>query len=126
MTANACSCMGAPSPQEALRDSHAAFTGRVVDVQTIVLDYGKNKVDMREVTLEAAIVWKGEVAKQQKVITAVKGGECGYNFTMGHSYIVYARLSGDALVTGLCSGTKPLERAENDLRDLGTGAAPRA
>ncbi|HEV7797917.1 MAG TPA: carboxypeptidase-like regulatory domain-containing protein, partial [Pyrinomonadaceae bacterium] len=50
------------------------------------------------------------------------GGDCGFGFVIGQRYLVYAYRSAksDRLTTGICSRTKPYEKAGEDLLFLGT------
>ena len=53
------------------------------------------------------------------IMTAGDGAACGYTFLQGERYLVYARRADDgALVVSLCSRTRPLADAADDLRFL--------
>jgi protocatechuate 3,4-dioxygenase beta subunit len=55
----------------------------------------------------------GEITIQ----TGRGGGDCGYDFQVGKEYIVFAYDSGNEnLGTGICSPTRPIEQATEDLR----------
>jgi hypothetical protein len=53
------------------------------------------------------------------VLTPRSSAACGYSFTEGEEYLVYASGRGLRLRTGLCSGTKRLSEAQADLAILG-------
>jgi len=61
------------------------------------------------------------------VVTAGSGPACGYEFKPGQRYLVYANRTkdGKGLVTGICSRTRLLQDADEDLRFLSTLSAPR-
>ena len=49
------------------------------------------------------------------MLTAGSGPACGYGFKPGERYLVYANRKGTELVTGICSRTRPLADATEDL-----------
>jgi len=85
-------------------------------------------------------VWKGEVAEEVEVETAVDGPMCGYSFEIGEQYLVYAGQQPKdqrykcitepeaankrkpcewELTTSLCSSTSKLDDATDDIEMLG-------
>lgn len=116
--AQACSCMKL-SPQEGLSSSHAVFSGEVTDIE-------KNESTPFggvEVTVRVKEVWKGEMTEEVKVHTAGSSAACGYAFTKGTMYLIYAvRDEADPLRVSLCSRTAPLDDAKEDLDFLGKPA----
>lgn len=72
--------------------------------------------------------WKGTNAATLVVHTASDGAMCGYNFTRGKEYLVYARKGkrGDVeyLGTGLCGRNALVGDAAEDLRFLRKEAKP--
>src|SRR6185503_13036130 len=48
------------------------------------------------------------VGEDITVYTGAGGGDCGYRFEIGTSYLVYADLVGGRLVTSICSHTNPV------------------
>src|SRR6266481_398796 len=52
------------------------------------------------------------------VNTGRGGGDCGYPFVVGTSYLVYASTSDGQLTTGICSGTKPEVMVGGLLKEL--------
>jgi hypothetical protein len=116
----ACSCAVTTDPLEALERSSAVFIGIVADVKEpkgIII----SSADPVKVTFEVNSSWKG--VKDDKVIltTALSSASCGFKFTKGESYIVYAREERDSgkLTVSLCSRTAPLSSAGKDLDILG-------
>ena len=57
--------------------------------------------------------------------TGVGGGDCGFSFRAGQTYLVYATGRREALHTSICSRTRPLEEATEDLEALGMPMADR-
>jgi HEAT repeat protein len=73
--------------------------------------------------VEVIQVWKGDIGDTTLVSTARMGASCGYPFSSGRSYLIYARTSRIEEAdwsTSLCTRTKPLDQAAEDLEALGT------
>ena len=103
----ACSCL-APDPnksleqkvKEAVADSSAVFTARVLSV-TPVPSEGNKIVKLRLVKS-----WKGKLTKTITLTTGIGGGDCGYFFEAGKTYLVYAyRDENKKLSTNICNRT---------------------
>jgi hypothetical protein len=58
------------------------------------------------------------VGQEISVYTGAGGGDCGYPFEVGASYLVYAHLVGDRLVTSICSHTNPVSQTTHFIRQL--------
>jgi hypothetical protein len=72
----------------------------------------------RKVRIQIAEAFHGIDPQQKEIVveTGLGGGDCGYSFTRGRDYIVYIwKMPDGALTTGICSPTKPLESAAEDL-----------
>ena len=110
-------------PKESLEKSTTVFAGKVVDIDVpsgIVI----SSADPMKVTFDVSKVWKGPNYKTLVVTTARDGTSCGYSFKQGEEYIVYTYGEGDKLSTGICSRTKLLANAQEDLVGLGEGNLP--
>ena len=78
------------------------------------------------VKLRSTRVWKGNVGKEATVLTGRGGGDCGYLFTPGKSYLVFARsVSGTRLETDICTRTKEFSAAKSDVALLESAARGR-
>lgn len=119
-TAHACSC--APlTPNDALAHATMAFEGRVLAISE-PLD---EPLPHREVTFAVVRAWKGVESVERMVVkTAADGAACGYGFAPDTSYLVFARATDGAPWASLCSGTKPMAEAGEDLQALGMGQTP--
>ena len=114
--ANACSCLPPGTPLEELNKSDAVFSGKAASIAQDGYGY--------IVTFEAERAWKGVDAPVVKVRTAQDSAACGYAFTTGEKYLVYAYKGDDgSLSTGLCSRTAPLSDAASDVAAIGSGTA---
>lgn len=123
----ACSCMGGGPPCASALGSSAVFTGRVMDVTRDPPQpdgSGSRRITGfpgTHVTFEVteAFVGMERRGKQIEIRTAMGGGDCGYPFEVGRSYLVYAFEDQQGLlVTNICSRTAETERAEADLAYL--------
>ena len=57
--------------------------------------------------------------KEIEIVTGMGGGDCGYAFQSGVDYIIYAYKNSEGrLETGICSRTRPLTQAAEDLTYL--------
>ena len=125
----ACKCAQPGTPSEELEKFSAVFAGRVVSIQH---SYDPNATsvspeDRTTVGFEVSTVWKGLVHEDMYITTPPTGGSCGFTFTEGEEYIVYAYDSAYAdggYTVGVCSRTALLDQAQADIGALGEGNAP--
>ena len=113
-----CSCIEQPKPQRARRQAQLVFAGRVLPSSS----------SAGVVRLEVLAVWKGIPVGQQEVeIFSELIEACTYFFEAGTSHLVYAYdpsydPSYDVRtppITNLCSRTKALSAASEDIDRLG-------
>jgi hypothetical protein len=110
-TVDACSCYKTPRPIEEeigneLRKADAVFSGRVIGVRDRKSrnQQGEELLIGKAVLFEVENTWKGVNRSQVIVNTGFGGGDCGYPFDLGASYLVYAirSTSNNNLDTGTC------------------------
>ena len=102
----------------ALNESRAVFSGKVLEVREDAQTFSL------VVRLRVERFWKGSPKGEVRVFTWRGGGDCGYRFEVGESYLVYAHGAGDgSLSTNICQRTARLSEASKDLRALGRGRA---
>ena len=126
----ACTCMSPKRPAcEVYWQTAAIFVGRVVTIQAeeAPSNTGANDLtstvssqqDMaRVVIMEVLEDWQGvDGEKRVEVRTGAGGGDCGFDFEDGETYVVYANRARQTsrLETGICSRTAKLEDAAIDL-----------
>lgn len=121
----ACSCVELDSVKEALEDSSAVFSGKVVES----VDANKNKsiqssADPIKVLFEVEESWKGLNQTHITVYTARSSVSCGYEFDLNKEYLVYANETNGEFNVSLCSRTILLSLAEKDIQELGEGVKP--
>lgn len=124
--ADACSCMVPPGPAQALAGADAVFEGRV---GTLGSSPGEGKISVPRISVPITVLraWKGvEAGKEITVITSESSASCGYSFRQGETYLVYAaRSQNGVLSVSLCSRTRRIADAADDLTALGApGGAP--
>lgn len=129
--AHACTCAEAQTPTEGLESSDAVFMGEVISLGAGDLNPGDD-VPLGGAKFGIKESWKG-ISGNSTVIYgfgATEGGgmlvetSCDVTFERGDSYLVYAnreKEEGDEILyTDICTATKPLSDAEEDLRVLGS------
>lgn len=124
--ARACSCAGNPTPCQDYWQADAVFVGAVVGESKFVTEEAGYKHTMRLVRLAVEQPLRGVEAAQVEVATGWGGGDCGYEFQRGMRYVVYANRDerDGRLYTGICTRTRTLEEAAEDLAFFrGLGAA---
>jgi len=103
----ACSCIK-PDPSktltqqvsEAYKNSKAVFSANVLSLKE---DSEKGEI---RVKLRLIKPWKGKLGKTLTLVTGLGGGDCGYFFEVGKTYLIYAYRDEDKrLTTNICSRT---------------------
>lgn len=117
---HACTCAPAQSAARELARATAVFSGKVVEIKR-----HKRPADVFagvEVRFRVEKVWKGAGGGVVSVFTSSHSAACGYAFRKGRTYLVYAHGDGEGrLSTSICSRTKRLKDAREDLGELGAG-----
>jgi Carboxypeptidase regulatory-like domain len=129
-----CSCMGGETPCQAVGRASAVFVGTVTRVRTAPQPQPRNQQELdklrgeeidwtpRTFAFSVDVAFLGLDGTEVEVATGRNGADCGYDFVIGKRYLVYAYRStqGNRLATGICSRTKPYEKADEDIKFLGT------
>ena len=123
MAVFACSCAPLPDVATALDRADAVFAGRVIGLE-LVPRYNEDPTvsfltEDLIVRLVASSCWKGDVELETVFYTAFTCCVCGFPFAIGESYIIYAIKDGDSLRTSMCTRTRLLVDASEDLVILG-------
>lgn len=121
----ACSCAQPPGVKEELSQSKAVFSGKAIKVEEKKSAAG---FTTKSVLFEVKEAWKGVSQSPIEVTTGAGGGDCGYEFKKGQSYLVYANDSdmygSKKLTVIICSRTAEISAAQDDLAILGEGQVP--
>ena len=105
--ADACSCAGPGLPCEAVWRSDVVFSGRVVSLES-------RAPGTETLGVEFAVIQNLRGPQLRTIVVANSGG-CGYSFKIGESYLVYAKSFQGTLTTSMCTRTRPLRDAADDL-----------
>jgi hypothetical protein len=121
--AAACSCAEVGSPCRGLGLAQAVFVGRV----TAVTDVAHSDVERampdpvayrwpRRFTVEVTQQFSGTPVSKAEVFTGAGDADCGVNFVVGETYLIYASQTAQGdLVATICSRTRLLSAAAEDL-----------
>ncbi len=139
----ACTCMDTPSPCASFKDTPVIFVGLVTSIEEHKIEivrFGEKQTIrtglLAHFTVEEPL--KGIDQITVEVATGGGSGDCGYPFKQGRRYLVYAyRSEGEALNSSMsrtviggrsgmaarlsaniCSRTRPLENATDDVELL--------
>ena len=124
--ADACDCAVVPPPCRgaAAVGFAEAFAGTVTEIRMVdePVQEGSRTIMVfaYRVRLTVDEAFTTLTAKEVVVRTAGHEAACGYAFTVGERYLVYANRAADdpTLHVSLCSGTKPLTSAFDDIELL--------
>ncbi len=127
--AYACKCVEPGPPSEEIGVFDAVFAGKVVSIEH---NFEPNATtlgpgDFTTVGIAVSTVWKGIVHEDMYVTTPPTGGSCGFTFTEGEEYILYAHHSAvpdKGYSVSICSRTALLSQAQADRDAFGDGDAP--
>ena len=142
-SAFACVCAETTFDETVLQ-SKAVFSGKVVKAEykkgivTKLKEEGpqpagkKVEYEVLVVTFEVERWWKGGATAEVSLITEqtkyangfIGVSSCDYEYTVGEKYLVFAHADKDRLISGVCTPTNKLERANKELELLGEGKEP--
>jgi hypothetical protein len=112
----ACSCAGNPAPCEAYWDASVIFAGTVTSSSQVSRKKGSYALSRRLVRFNVDKAFLGLNGTEAEVFTGLGDADCGYGFRLGGQYLVYAyRQKDGSLNTGICTRTRPLSDAADDL-----------
>ena len=111
-SALACSCVPRQPDHKAIEDAAAVFSGTVVDAEDGA-DAGLEPVTW---VFEVDTVHKGDVSPTHEVTSHTQSAACGFAFTEGKRYVVFAYEEAGELQTNSCLNTRAL--AEDRSLDL--------
>jgi Carboxypeptidase regulatory-like domain len=111
----ACSCAGTLTPCQAYGEASAVFVGTVIDSRTTTIKRGNYDSQRRAVRLSVDSPFRGVEGAEVEVQTGLGGGDCGFRFVQTQQYLVYAYEHEGKLSTGICTRTRPISKAAEDL-----------
>ena len=129
--ATACDCGKAPTVAESYKYSDLIFVGEVLCVEPFDLTEIKSLNELSQLYSKQVIrfkvsqIIKGNKAFDVDIITGLGGGDCGFDFKKGVSYLVYAHEDGlfteendKRLETDICDRTKIYSESDVELQQL--------
>lgn len=117
--AQACTCAAPANAAEGLKRSSAVFRGKVTGIERPFLDrIGLTNTGGHRVTFDILKQWKGAPSKSTTVITQLTGEACGFPFERGKEYLVYVVSEPRDIQTGICTGTKNVTEAAEEIQQL--------
>jgi hypothetical protein len=119
----ACECVGPVTTCLAAERATAVFVGQVAEITkrgVAVADAPPAGANWRRVSFKVSESLRGDVPETVVVFTGSGGGDCGYDFSAGKSYLVYAsKAPTGQLTTGICARTREATRAvQNEIKEL--------
>ncbi len=115
----ACTCAAPAAAVAGLERSVAVFRGKVAGIHRPFWHrLGITKSDSYVVSFEVVKQWKGSPARKIDVVTRLTGEACGFPFEENQEYLVYVVREPKDLQTGICTGTKSVNDAGEEMRQL--------
>ena len=109
--------MPLPPPIEHFKKATAVFSGKVIEIKKAKLNIGNGMFLQKRVKFDVAKSWKGVEKKTVLLFTGRGGGDCGYGFEKGESYLVYA-FGKDSLSTSMMLLAKLNQAAKAEKRGV--------
>ena len=117
--AQACTCAAPAGPADGLKRSTVVFSGRVVEISRPVLDrIGLTRTGGHRVKFLVLKQWKGAPSKSIELTTRLTGEACGFPFEEKKEYLVYVVAEPKEIQTGICTGTKNIAEAAQEMIQL--------
>jgi hypothetical protein len=93
--------------------------GRVVAIYRSFFDrVGITNTAGYRVQFEITKQWKGARSKSTVVITRLAGEACGFHFEENKEYLVYVVTEPKDIQTGICTGTRNITEAKQEMEQL--------
>ncbi|MFO7563283.1 MAG: MYXO-CTERM sorting domain-containing protein [Enhygromyxa sp.] len=116
--ASACSCMPPPGPVESAQNVDVVFHGKLLAV-TIAPKPDQYGITNKIYTFEILRTFKGQLDAQINVTTADNDAACGRNYgPVGSEWLIYGRGDEGGLHDNLCSRSRPIAHASEDIAEL--------
>lgn len=129
-------CFKRGSASDELKSSTAVFSGQAIAEEYRPVESKEERLpeggEVLVIRFAVENWWKGSGGEEAVLYTGVTRYPNGYTkmfaedftFRVGEKYLVYAFGAKDSLRTDGCRRTTELEKAEEDLRELGEGKPP--
>jgi len=114
----ACTCAAPLGPVDGLKRSTAVFRGRVSEISQPFWDrIGLTNSGGHRVKFAVIKQWKGTASKSIEVATRLTGEACGFPFEQNKEYLVYVVTEPKDIQTGICTGTRNITEAEQEIKE---------
>lgn len=113
--ATGCTCVQSPPACEVYWETNAILLGTPVAVDDVRVG---GELMERRFRFRVEEAFRGGItAREIDVVTAAEPASCGATFELGTPYLVYGvrTLDGSPVTTGLCTRTRPVSEAKEDL-----------
>jgi hypothetical protein len=102
------------------RSSSAQVESLTADTESLGASGDQTERPVWRVRMKVSDVFRGEIGEGVDVFTSTSSASCGYEFSRGGTYLVYAyrQPSTGRWGTGICSRTRPVDKAGEDLAYL--------
>ncbi len=111
----ACDCAGTLVPCQAYGEASAVFVGTVINSRIITIKQSDYEAQRRVVRFSIDTPFRGVEDAEVEVSTGLGGGDCGFGFVQTQQYLVYAYEYEGKLSTSICTRTRSISKAEDDL-----------
>ena len=102
-----------------MKRSTAVFRGRVSEISQPFWDrIGLTNSGGHRVKLAVIKQWKGTASKSIEVATRLTGEAGGFPFEQNKGYLVYVVTEPKDIQTGICTGTRNITEAEQEIKQL--------
>ncbi|MBK6769536.1 MAG: hypothetical protein IPG72_11130 [Ardenticatenales bacterium] len=100
--------------------ARAVFVARVTGHRSLAA-FGSGNGFVNGYDLEVIESWKGMASRTAYIVSGDGGGDCSMPLDVGETYVIYGHSNGsEPLSSYLCSRTRPLVDAADDIRYLRT------
>jgi hypothetical protein len=114
----ACTCAAPLGPVDGLKRSTAVFRGKVSEISQPFWDrIGLTNSGGHRVKFAVIKQWKGTASKSIEVATRLTGEACGFPFEQNKEYLVYVVTEPKDIQTGICTGTRNITEAEQEIKE---------
>jgi hypothetical protein len=120
--ARGCTCAIPGPPCQAYWSTSTVFSGQVTEIKTFTSDDEPFKGYKQKLVRFSVIqAFRGASGTSAETVTGNGGGDCGYPFKVGESYLVYAyhNPKDNRLYASICSRTRRLSEAGEDMEYIG-------
>lgn len=126
--AAACSCAAELEPGVALEGADVIFEGQPTEVKPLQVDLGfGDYLGAKRFRFDVTRYFKAQLGPSVPIFTVDQSSACGQEYSLGQTYVIYARYTDEGLLTDFaCSRSRHLAAAEEDLALLGAGLTPDA